>query len=288
MVFSLHFVGMSKNCFNNLKPNIDFLLKFQEITSFKMHISVVDSDSSDGTKEFCSKLFEEKLISNFIEIDNLEDKYKSRIERLSISRNKGLEYIQTNLELPVVYIPMDMDLDLFGLLTTTELERIIELFTNNNEIDGLFPFSTPFYYDIFALRAKNWVKGNNLLTARNLKDKVKIFSFIINYFLIFKMQKNIDMFKNEYINVKSAFGGMGLYKITESNQEKIKYEVNKINIDYFSEHIAFNNYFTKLYISRDWNFPSPVEYTFFNTFSTAEKLSYIIKTLKNDIKNLFK
>ena len=102
------------------------------------------------------------------------------------------------------------------------------------------------------------------------------------------MQKNIDMFKNEYINVKSAFGGMGLYKITESNQEKIKYEVNKMNIDYFSEHIAFNNYFTKLYISRDWNFPSPVEYTFFNTFSTAEKLSYIIKTLKNDIKNLFK
>ena len=58
MVFSLHFVGMSKNCFNNLKPNIEFLLKFQKITSFKMTISVVDSDSTDGTKEYCSKLYE--------------------------------------------------------------------------------------------------------------------------------------------------------------------------------------------------------------------------------------
>jgi hypothetical protein len=287
MVFSLHFVGMSKNCFNNLKPNIEFLLKFQKITSFKMTISVVDSDSTDGTKEYCSKLYEENLISNFIEIDDLEDEYNSRIERLSISRNKGLQCVKTNSDLPVIYIPMDMDLDLFGLLSTIELESLIKSFAKNKEIDGLFPFSTPFYYDIFALRAKNWVKGNNILTARNLKDKVKVFSFIFNYFLIFNVQKNIDTFTEEYISVQSAFGGMGLYKITESNLEKIKYEINKTNIDYFSEHIAFNNYFKKLYISRDWNFPSPLEYIFFNTFTTTEKISYIFKTLKNDIKNLF-
>lgn len=287
MVFSLHFVGMSKNCFNNLKPNIEFLLKFQKITSFKMTISVVDSDSTDGTKEYCSKLYEENLISNFIEIDHLEDEYNSRIERLSISRNKGLQCVKTNSDLPVIYIPMDMDLDLFGLLSTIELESLIKSFAKNKEIDGMFPFSTPFYYDIFALRAKNWVKGNNILTARNLKDKVKVFSFIFNYFLIFNVQKNIDTFTEEYISVQSAFGGMGLYKITESNVEKIKYDINKTNIDYFSEHIAFNNYFKKLYISRDWNFPSPLEYIFFNTFTTTEKISYIFKTLKNDIKNLF-
>lgn len=287
MVFSLHFVGMSKNCFNNLKPNIEFLLKFQKITSFKMTISVVDSDSTDGTKEYCSKLYEENLMSNFIEIDHLEDEYNSRIERLSISRNKGLQCVKTNSDLPVIYIPMDMDLDLFGLLSTIELENLIKSFAKNKEIDGLFPFSTPFYYDIFALRAKNWVKGNNILTARNLKDKVKVFSFIFNYFLIFNVQKNIDTFTEEYISVQSAFGGMGLYKITESNLEKIKYDINKTNIDYFSEHIAFNNYFKKLYISRDWNFPSPLEYIFFNTFTTTEKISYIFKTLKNDIKNLF-
>lgn len=287
MVFSLHFVGMSKNCFNNLKPNIEFLLKFQKITSFKMTISVVDSDSTDGTKEYCSKLYEENLMSNFIEIDHLEDEYNSRIERLSISRNKGLQCVKTYSDLPVIYIPMDMDLDLFGLLSTIELENLIKSFAKNKEIDGLFPFSTPFYYDIFALRAKNWVKGNNILTARNLKDKVKVFSFIFNYFLIFNVQKNIDTFTEEYISVQSAFGGMGLYKITESNLEKIKYDINKTNIDYFSEHIAFNNYFKKLYISRDWNFPSPLEYIFFNTFTTTEKISYIFKTLKNDIKNLF-
>lgn len=287
MVFSLHFVGMSKNCFNNLKPNIEFLLKFQKITSFKMTISVVDSDSTDGTKEYCSKLYEENLISNFIEIDHLEDEYNSRIERLSISRNKGLQCVKTNSDLPVIYIPMDMDLDLFGLLSTIELESLIKSFAKNKERDGMFPFSTPFYYDIFALRAKNWVKGNNILTARNLKDKVKVFSFIFNYFLIFNVQKNIDTFTEEYISVQSAFGGMGLYKITESNVEKIKYDINKTNIDYFSEHIAFNNYFKKLYISRDWNFPSPLEYIFFNTFTMTEKISYIFKTLKNDIKNLF-
>jgi hypothetical protein len=286
MVSNLYFIGMSKNCFNSLKSNIEFLLKFKDFTSHNIDICIIDSDSSDGTKEYCYELYEQKFINQIIEIDNLEKEYSSRIERLTICRNEGLNYIGKMIDKEALYIPMDMDLDLFSLTSFEELEKIINTFISRDNFDGLFPFSVPHYYDIFALRATGWVNGNNLLTARKLKDKFKIFSVIFNYFLIFRKQKHIEKFNEPFISVESAFGGMGLYKMGVKEFENYKYDINVDNINYYSEHIVFNNFFKNLYISCEWKFPSPMEYTFFNNFTFLEKITYIMKTLKNDFKNI--
>jgi len=205
---------------------------------------------------------------------------------LSICRNAGLNYIEKMIDKEALYIPMDMDLDLFSLTSFEELEKIINTFISKDNFDGLFPFSVPHYYDIFALRATGWVNGNNLLTARNLKDKFKIFSVIFNYFLIFRKQKHIKKFNEPFISVESAFGGMGLYKMGVKEFENYKYDINIDNINYYSEHIVFNNFFNNLYISSEWKFHSPTEYTFFNNFTFLEKVMYIMKTLKNDFKNI--
>ena len=79
-----------------------------------------------------------------------------------------------------------------------------------------------------------------------------------------------------------------MYKINNKKLEEVKYDINKTNVDYFSEHLYFNNYFENLYIDKDWNFPSPIEYTFFNSYNLIEKMLYILKTLKNDIRNLYR
>ena len=142
---------MSKNCFNSLKSNIEFLLKFKDFTSHNIDICIIDSDSSDGTKEYCYELYEQKFINQIIEIDNLEKEYSSRIERLTICRNEGLNYIGKMIDKEALYIPMDMDLDLFSLTSFEELEKIINTFISRDNFDGLFPFSVPHYYDIFAL-----------------------------------------------------------------------------------------------------------------------------------------
>ena len=116
----------------------------------------------------------------FFEIDNLEEQYDSRIQRLSICRNKALEVINKIMTQSVIYIPMDMDIDLFKRTDIKNFQKIINQFSENTGLDTIFPFSTPFYYDIFALRKKGWVTKNNLLIARKLKDKLKLFSFLIN------------------------------------------------------------------------------------------------------------
>ena len=286
MIQSIYFIGMSKNCFLNLEGNINYLIKYKQFSKFNIDICIVDSDSTDGTKEFCKNLITNKDIDSLIEIDNLEDSYSSRIERLSISRNKGLKYIEQKIDTSGIYIPMDMDLDLFSLTEFNEFEKLIENFIDSHA-DGLFPYSTPYYYDIFALRKKGWVGGNNLLLSKNLKKRFLILSFFFNYIFIFRQQKHIKAFDEERIKVISAFGGIGLYKIYYDTLKEAKYDVSKDEIDYHSEHIFFNSNFNNLFISTDWNIQSPAEYTFFKSYDYSDKCIYFLKTLKNDFRNLY-
>ena len=93
---NLRFVGLSKNCFSSLEKNITFIEKFKKNSKFKIEIIIIDSDSTDGTKEYCRNLLKDKAITSFLEIDNLVDDYNSRIERLSYCRNAGLKEIKNS------------------------------------------------------------------------------------------------------------------------------------------------------------------------------------------------
>ena len=188
----------------------------------------------------------------------------------------------------LIYIPMDMDINLFKHMTTEQLEDTINFLINEKDIEGLFPFSIPFYYDIFALRKTGWVDKNNLLIARKLKDKYKLFSFIFNYYFIFRKQLSPEKFDEKLISVKSAFGGIGMYKIEKKNVKSLKYSHDEEAVDYVTEHLSFNLSFKNLFIYSDWNIEAPNEYIFWHLFSLFEKLIYISKSIKNDLKVFFK
>ena len=283
---TIFFVCMSKNCFKNLKKNLDYLIQFKKFTKFKVKLLVVDSDSNDNTKEYCSSLEKMSRIDKLVEIDNLEKFYSSRIERLTICRNAGLDEIkQYNLN-NIIYVPIDSDIDIFQNTNFPDFEKIIDNIIESENIDGVFPFSTPYYYDIFALRKSGWVKNNSLLKARQLKNKIKIGSFIINYFYIFKKQVNKTHFKQDAIKVTSAFGGIGVYKIDNLNTLTSRYLPDFQNIDMVSEHINFNDNFSNLYILRNWNIPAPLGYVHYNISNLKNKFTYILKSIKNDFNNL--
>lgn len=281
----IYFVGFSKNCFKNLKKNSEFLIGYLEHTKKKCNFIIIDSDSSDGSKEYCAKLVENQALINFFEIDGLENNFNSRIERLAFCRNFALDILKDDLTKKIIFIPMDMDLELFNFVNYKELDVLIDIFINSN-FDGLFPFSLPFYYDIFALRSKGWVSKNNLLIANNLKQKYKLGSFFYNYFYIFKHQINLNKINTQYIKVSSAFGGMGMYKMDKNNLQKALYKVDKEDTDFVSEHISFNKNFKNLAINIGWNIKAPDGYIFFNTYSYKDRLLYFFKSTKYDFKRL--
>ena len=81
---------------------------------------------------------------------------------------------------------------------------------------------------------------------------------------------------------------MGMYKLSIDLLKSAKYSTSDDEIDFHSEHLFFNNHFKNKAILKNWNFDSPLEYTFFNSFNYLNKVVYILKTVKNDFKKLYK
>ena len=283
---TLYFVGLSKNCFENTKRNLDFLVQFKENTNFDIKIIVVDSDSEDGTKEYCKQLLSEKKIQDFKEEDNLTNRYLSRISRIAYCRNIGLNTIERTYTKPSLYIPMDFDLNLFEFMSKEKFIKLLNFFNESSDADAIFPFSYPYYYDIFALRKEGWVEESSLLRSIKLKRKLKFGSFIFNYIYIFRKQYKPDNFNEDLIKVECAFGGMGIYKITSPEQLENTYQSENNDEELYTEHLSFNSQFESLYIKRDWLIEAPLQHIRFKSFNLLQKALYIFKTFKYDIQKL--
>jgi hypothetical protein len=280
----IFFCGITKNCINNIQSNLNFIENFLLETKFKTNIIFVDSDSIDGTKNTLSLFSNKHKNVVYTDLDGLENQYSNRIERILISRNKCLEIMDSiNVAENIVYIPLDLDIDLFKYLNVEKFENLIDYCIQKDIPNGLFPFSEPYYYDIFALRATNWVDYNAQYWVKRMKKSLKIGSFLYNYILIFRHQISLSSYKNKKSKINSAFGGAGIYKI-ENNYKK--YELSKEYPEDVSEHIQFNSQFAELEIIKDWIIQAPLEHLEFRLLAPKDKIKYFIKTLKFDIKNL--
>ena len=281
--YNVYFCGISKNCYENIEKNLIFLESYSRKVKYRIKTIIVDSDSSDGTREVIEKY---RNKNDFIinQLDGLEETYSNRIERIAISRNKCLEIIsEMNNQNNVVYIPIDLDLDLFKFLTYEKLSHLIEYCVSKNVPFGIFPFSTPYYYDIFALRAEKWVKYNSQLKINNFKKIFLIGSFFLNYIFIFRHQLDVNKFKKSKFNITSAFGGMGIYNLNQSVIDKY-YKTSTINPEFVSEHVIYNMNFD-LEIISDWNIPAPPEHLEYKLLNFKNKIIYFLRTFYFDIVN---
>ena len=279
----VYFCGISKNCINNIEKNLIFLDAFNKKSSFDTKIIIVDSDSVDGTKEIISNYVKENKEIEFINFDLEKDNIENRIERIAKSRNECLKQID-NFNKETVYIPLDLDIDLFANTNLEEIEKLINKAIYFKKNNAIFPFSTPFYYDIFALRAENWVKINSQYWVTRLKKYLKFGSFFFNYFFIFRHQIRKNDIKSDTIKVKSAFGGMGIYYF-RFYPKNLKYKISsKYPLD-ISEHIIFNSDFNLLFIEKNWNIPAPPEHLEYKLLTNKQKLKYFLRSLLYDIKN---
>lgn len=282
------FCGLSKNCGETLIKNLKFIDRFiHSYKDYDIRSIVIESDSIDGSLEHLKNLTANSSIELFIE-NNLESTTPSRIERIAICRNIGLNYIKKNFSSlnDLIYIPYDNDIDLFQNTNETKFMSIIESMLNEKNVNVIFPISEPYYYDIFALRAKGWVNYNAQRIVGILKRKIKLFSFIWNYIFIFRNQ--LPPNKIKILDVESAFGGIGIYKLNNIDQSDLQYVVSKKDKDFYSEHIEFNKKFNGLKINLEWVIKAPHQHLEYKSQSFSGKMKYILKTIKYDIQNLYK
>lgn len=233
---------LAKDCDRNLARN---LLELQKLNSFFESIDyyAVENDSSDRTKEILRKW--EKNCSNvYLNSFNTEDLpleeriSGNRIQRMVGYRNLTLDLIRKRNTKYDYLVLIDIDIYSFSC---TELIASINSFPK--DATAVFANGRYFYkifgrvirtnyYDLFAF------DYNSCLTAI---DK-------LNYI-------NSSFAKQRYVECGSAFGGIGIYKVSNLSEFSYNYQEDR-NGTPICEHKGFNSKirkYGKLFIDRELN-----------------------------------
>jgi glycosyltransferase involved in cell wall biosynthesis len=203
--------GTIKNGAKTIEKNINSLLELQKYClDFKMVL--YENDSTDGTTEILNKIKSDTI--HIISEQNI-NVLGGRTVILSWGRNKLLEYINTTFSDYDYVIMSDLDDVLKGFkgkMVQKEFEKDL------SKWDVLTANCIGPYYDIYALRCKKnkiweldlqydcWDMINHTTKLgfnRGLSTLIHVGNF----------QKVIPT-KEQLISVDSAFGGMGIYKMS--------------------------------------------------------------------------
>ena len=196
----------------NESSNLKSLFKTLDKLNLKFEdyfIIFVESDSSDNSSDLIKKYLERRkgvLINK-----NLQG-IENRVMRLAISRNEYLNFIKNDQNLKTYDLMIVLDCGgVNGSLTVKKIKNAI--LENENSI-GIFPTQKFLYYDIWTLRIDNIINYDcfeELFKSYKKNSKIrKIFFNLIGRFLFINF-----IIKTKKINVISAYGGMGIYKLNK-------------------------------------------------------------------------
>ena len=223
----------------NESSNLKSLFKTLDKLNLKFEdyfIIFVESDSSDNSSDLIKKYLERRkgvLINK-----NLQG-IENRVMRLAISRNEYLNFIKNDQNLKTYDLMIVLDCGgVNGSLTVKKIKNAI--LENENSI-GIFPTQKFLYYDIWTLRIDNIINYDcfeELFKSYKKNSKIrKIFFNLIGKFLFINF-----IIKTKKINVISAYGGMGIYKLNKVID--FTYDSNNGKN---CEHVEFNKQIYKKY-----------------------------------------
>ena len=223
----------------NESSNLKSLFKTLDKLNLKFEdyfIIFVESDSSDNSSDLIKKYLERRkgvLINK-----NLQG-IENRVMRLAISRNEYLNFIKNDQSLKTYDLMIVLDCGgVNGSLTAKKIKNAI--LENENSI-GIFPTQKFLYYDIWTLRIENIINYDcfeELFKSYKKNSKIrKIFFNLIGRFLFINF-----IIKTKKINVISAYGGMGIYKLNKVID--FTYDSNNGKN---CEHVEFNKQIYKKY-----------------------------------------
>ena len=182
---------------------------------------LIESDSKDGTLSTLKSLASEFANFSFIAMGKLETLIPMRTERLRFCRNEYVKWIRANSEKFDYVVIVDFD-GMNNQLTKKGLKSSLD---RESFWDACFPNQLFGYYDLYALRCKNWVDRDFLPPLREQLQElgssksIPRFSRICTFFREDAIRKDA-IYKNmrllppwgSLIEVDSAFGALAIYK----------------------------------------------------------------------------
>ncbi len=223
---SVAILGCARDCENNLSNSLDQLQRIGELfSSYKMY--VFENDSKDQTLSLLNKATTKYPLKIQTERD-LDKVFTSRTERLSYCRNHLLDLSkESNYD---YYIVADLD----GVFNEINTERFKSCFKYDCW-EGCFPVSSDKYYDLWALRHPYLMPGDynvkmNQLPYMLAQENAQRLVAVPLRGLEFSKSKG-------WLEVESAFGGLGVYKGYAYKASRYAGHKNGIEI---CEHVALH------------------------------------------------
>lgn len=263
------FGGCARDCADHLPIVIDNIRFYSSLFQETFNI-IVENGSSDETKKILNE--NKKKNDNFIFCEHF-NKLPTRGERLESSRNLIIKTIKDNQNLKNYDLFIMLDLDDMGRYRIKEddISDSIKFLYSEEKIAAVFANQLGGYYDIWTLRDFNNFKNDIwvdvfkfLMQNKNSSDQIsKHHLDSVKREILDKKTFSLGR-SNSPVQVLSAFGGFGIYKMNCVIKNKNKYkgtqnfevltrDKKKFNVNYQKcEHVNFNegliNDGKKLYI----------------------------------------
>ena len=215
-------VGIVRNCEKS------FLKEYKKLLNACVDLQIIDSffvesDSSDKTVNLLTELSKQMTKLNFDSLGDIRDRIPNRIERIRYCRNHYVSFLRNNYSQNMFEYVIVADMD--GINSTISKFAINSCF-NYFGWDALFSNQFLGYSDLLALRASGWVENDFLIELeearkqlRNSPNPKSWLGKLKRYFeydqtrktYIYDKMKFLG-FQRKLIPVKSAFGGIAIYR----------------------------------------------------------------------------
>ena len=282
----IYFAGLARNCEDAIAPNLEALIRIADFRENRQcFIFLLENDSQDRTGEILCD-FRDKFADRveLCQLPGLALAKPERIDRLAWCRNSLLEQIRQAVIDPAasLYVPIDLDDQILASLDPASFWRAVDRFEADG-VNGLFPISRPYYYDLLALRAPGWVEADHQELVAASRPNLGWFRSLQQF--VFAKQLPISSFvADTLIPVDSAFGGMGMYRFLAIAASR--YQVIWLGRYFECEHVSFNQGISSLYIDTGVVVQAPVGHLAYQLMGYWQRLGFRIACAFKDLVRL--
>lgn len=237
-------VGLARNVGDDFEKNFSVLSSAVSIFD-DVRYYVVESDSSDNTLEVFSRIKQNSPSFDFTSLGSLSEQLPNRIDRLVHCRNTYLKYFFEHRDEFDYLIVADLD----GVNDGLSAASLASVWSGDVEWDAVFANQSSLYYDVWALRHDYWCPGDCWSNFRFLKevghsDERALWDAVFSKMI--RIPTN-----HSWIRVRSAFGGLGIYKASTFPDEYYScYDEHGNEVcDHVGLHLSIGFHDKKLFIN---------------------------------------
>ena len=229
------FVGLARNCawfLPTVLQNIERLAGLYRESA----VVIVENDSDDCTKSILRSWLATQPNGTLIELDGLVAREPIRTQRIAVARNAAMEYIRTSrMGAWDHLVVLDLDDVNSAPISCDKFDEAANFLESTPVAAGIFANQLTAYYDIWALRSSGWCNAD---CWKQVAAKPKWLDTKLAKTIFVHARQVAIPEQSQPIRVKSAFGGLAIYKLSATADCKY-YGLDADGME-VCEHVGFN------------------------------------------------